>query len=48
VGLETICLAQALECISLVGMAVGRERFRTDAHAVMSYMQQLQVGAARM
>ena len=25
--------AKALECISLVGMAVGREQFRDDAHA---------------
>lgn len=33
--------AKALECVSLVGMAVGRERFRGDAAAVMSFMQQL-------
>lgn len=31
--------AKALECISLVGMAIGRERFRTDAHQVLQYMQ---------
>ena len=35
--------AKALECISLVGMAVGRDRFRADAHEVMSFMQALQV-----
>lgn len=34
--------AKALECISLVGMAIGRERFREDAHKVLVYMQQLQ------
>lgn len=33
--------AKALECVSLVGMAVGRERFRGDAAAVMAFMQQL-------
>lgn len=33
--------AKALECVSLVGMAVGRERFRGDAGAVMAFMQQL-------
>ena len=38
--------AKALECISLVGMAVGRDRFREDAHAVMQYMQTLQVGTS--
>lgn len=35
--------AKALECISLVGMAIGRDRFREDAHAVLQYMQGLQV-----
>ena len=35
--------AKSLECISLVGMAVGRDRFRTEAHNVMRCMQQLQV-----
>ena len=35
--------AKALECISLVGMAIGRDRFRDDAHKVLLYMQQLQV-----
>ncbi|KAI8476174.1 MAG: armadillo-type protein [Monoraphidium minutum] len=34
--------AKALECISLVGMAVGRERFRGDAAHVMGFLQQLQ------
>jgi hypothetical protein len=34
--------AKALECISLVGMAIGRDRFREDAHKVLIYMQQLQ------
>jgi hypothetical protein len=33
--------AKALECVSLVGMAVGRERFRGDAAAVMAFMAQL-------
>lgn len=37
--------AKALECISLVGMAVGREQFREDAHCVMQFMQSLQVCA---
>jgi hypothetical protein len=36
--------AKALECISLVGMSVGREQFREDAHRVMQFMQSLQVG----
>lgn len=35
--------AKALECISLVGMAIGRDKFRDDAHKVLLYMQQLQV-----
>lgn len=34
--------AKALECISLVGMAVGRDRFRADAQHVMNFLQQLQ------
>ncbi|KAK9821719.1 hypothetical protein WJX81_003315 [Elliptochloris bilobata] len=34
--------AKALECISLVGMAVGRARFREDAARVMQLMQTLQ------
>jgi len=34
--------AKALECISLVGMAVGKERFSSDAEMVMRYMQTLQ------
>ncbi|CAL5227386.1 g10339 [Coccomyxa viridis] len=34
--------AKCLECISLVGMAVGRDTFREDAHAVMQFMQSLQ------
>lgn len=33
--------AKALECISLVGMAVGKDRFRADAHNVMGLLQQL-------
>jgi hypothetical protein len=33
--------AKALECVSLVGMAVGRDRFRGDAQAVMAFMQGL-------
>ncbi len=35
--------AKALECISLVGMSVGRARFRDDAARVMQLMQALQV-----
>uniref|UniRef100_A0A7R9V0M6 TOG domain-containing protein n=1 Tax=Chlamydomonas euryale TaxID=1486919 RepID=A0A7R9V0M6_9CHLO len=34
--------AKALECISLVAMAVGRDRFRADAVKVMQLLQQLQ------
>lgn len=34
--------AKALECISLVGMAIGKERFREDAHSVLQFMQTLQ------
>ena len=34
--------AKALECISLVGMAVGKERFGSDAGAIMQYMQNVQ------
>ena len=34
--------AKALECISLVGMAVGKERFGADAGAVMQYIQAVQ------
>jgi hypothetical protein len=33
---------KALECISLVGMAVGRDRFRTDAQSVLQWLQALQ------
>lgn len=40
---EQLLRAKALECVSLVGMAVGKERFRTDAQEVMAFMQQLQV-----
>lgn len=36
--------AKALECISLIGMSIGRDRFRNDAHQVLQYMQSLQVG----
>ena len=43
---QALLRAKALECISLVGMAVGRDRFRADAHEVMRYIQALQVGAA--
>ena len=35
--------AKALECISLVGMSIGKDRFREDAHQVLQYMQTLQV-----
>lgn len=34
--------AKALECVSLVGLAVGKERFGNDAKGVMQYMQQVQ------
>lgn len=34
--------AKALECLSLIGMAVGKERFRADAVAVMEFLRQLQ------
>ncbi|KAL4855412.1 Importin-5 [Chlorella vulgaris] len=34
--------AKALECVSLVGLAVGKERFGEDAKGVMQYMQQVQ------
>lgn len=34
--------AKALECISLVAMAVGKDRFREDATRVMQVLQQLQ------
>ncbi len=33
---------KALECISLVGMAVGRDRFRADAQRVLQWLQALQ------
>ncbi|KAF5839603.1 armadillo-type protein [Dunaliella salina] len=33
---------KALECISLVGMAVGKDRFREDAAKVLQFLQQLQ------
>jgi len=36
--------AKAVECISLVGMAVGKERFATDAKEVMDMLMQLQAG----
>ena len=42
---EALLRAKALECISLVGMAVGKERFREDAHRVMELIRQLQVGS---
>ena len=34
--------AKALECISLVGMAVGKEKFANDAGAIMQFMQNVQ------
>jgi hypothetical protein len=36
--------AKAVECISLVGMAVGKERFAADAKEVMDMLHQLQQG----
>jgi hypothetical protein len=39
---QALLRAKALECISLVGMAVGCDRFRADAHEVMKFMQALQ------
>ncbi|BDA40930.1 Importin-5 [Coccomyxa sp. Obi] len=43
---HSLLRAKALECISLVGMAVGREQFRQDAHHVMQFMQTLQAQPA--
>ncbi|KAF2288178.1 hypothetical protein GH714_004837 [Hevea brasiliensis] len=34
--------AKAMECISLVGMAVGRDKFRDDARQVMNVLMSLQ------
>ncbi|KAL2923922.1 Importin-5 [Bienertia sinuspersici] len=34
--------AKSMECISLVGMAVGKEKFRDDAKQVMDVLMQLQ------
>ena len=34
--------AKAMECVSLVGMAVGKERFRQDGVEVMQFLAQLQ------
>ncbi|KAL4572828.1 hypothetical protein LXL04_019614 [Taraxacum kok-saghyz] len=34
--------AKAMECISLVGMAVGKEKFRDDAKQVMEVLMSLQ------
>ncbi|KAL9233010.1 hypothetical protein vseg_008055 [Gypsophila vaccaria] len=34
--------AKSMECISLVGMAVGKEKFREDAKQVMEVLMQLQ------
>ena len=34
--------AKAIECVTLVGMAVGKQRFSSDAIEVMNIMQQLQ------
>ena len=36
--------AKAMECISLVGMAVGKEQFAPDAREVMDLLMQLQAG----
>ena len=33
---------KAMECVSLVGMAVGVDRFREDAHAVMNLLVAMQ------
>ena len=40
-GSSALLRAKALECVSLVGMAVGRDRFREDAHAVMGLLQEV-------
>ncbi|GFH17488.1 importin N-terminal domain-containing protein, partial [Haematococcus lacustris] len=37
---------KALECVSLVGMAVGRDRFRADAASVLAWLQSLSNGPA--
>jgi len=42
-GSSALLRAKALECVSLVGMAVGRDRFREDAHAVMGLLQEVAV-----
>jgi len=39
---QALLRAKAMECISLVGMAVGKERFRGDAHEVMKFMKAYQ------
>lgn len=39
---QQLLRAKALECVSLVGLAVGKERFGNDAKGVMQYMQQVQ------
>ncbi|PSC74524.1 ARM repeat-containing [Micractinium conductrix] len=39
---QQLLRAKALECVSLVGLAVGKERFGPDAQGVMQYMQQVQ------
>ena len=36
--------AKAVECISLVGMAVGKDRFAADAKEVMDMLMRLQAG----
>lgn len=35
--------AKSMECISLVGMAVGKDKFRADAKEVMDVLIKLQV-----
>lgn len=37
--------AKSIECITLVGMAVGRDRFRSDAQEVCGYMLKLQAAS---
>ena len=39
--------AKAIECVTLVGMAVGKQRFSGDAIEVMNIMQQLQASGFR-
>ncbi|KAL6755245.1 armadillo-type protein [Haematococcus lacustris] len=43
---QRLLRGKALECVSLVGMAVGRDRFRADAASVLAWLQSLSNGPA--